>query len=301
MSSAFERELRAAQWPQGLSDLAATGVTADMTRSRRWRRSSRGFFVPADTPFTTTQRILDASPLIPSGGAVAGWAAAYALGVDLLDGQDCVTMATLPVPIHLGRDLGRSAPSGVRFARERLAVIHRQVLHGLPVTSPLRTMFDGGRWARDLTEAVVLLDQVAHALELDLSELQAWCVPGARWPGIKQLRAALALADARSGSPWSLDCGCSTNCRLSCRGHLSTGRCSISTALSLAPPTCSTPRPVWSPSSMERSVDSLDMRQPVPLKERLRARYAHGMRRNRELDRWTMVEPPWWRRRRRAA
>ncbi len=48
-------------------------------------------------------------------------------------------------------------------------------------------------------------------------------------------------------------------------------------------------------------VDSLDLRQPVPLTERLRARHAQGMRRNRDLDRWTLVEPPWWQRRRRAA
>ena len=32
-------------------------------------------------------------------------------------------------------------------------------------------------------------------------------------------------------------------------------------------------------------VDSLDMRQPVPLRERLRARHAQGMRRNREPGR----------------
>ena len=48
-------------------------------------------------------------------------------------------------------------------------------------------------------------------------------------------------------------------------------------------------------------IDSLDLRQPVPLTERLRVRHAQGMRRNRDLDRWTLVEPPWWQRRRRAA
>jgi hypothetical protein len=45
-------------------------------------------------------------------------------------------------------------------------------------------------------------------------------------------------------------------------------------------------------------VDSLDMRQPVPLAERLRARRAQGLRRDRRHDRWTLVEPVWWQRRR---
>ena len=48
-------------------------------------------------------------------------------------------------------------------------------------------------------------------------------------------------------------------------------------------------------------VDSLDMRQPVPLQERLRARHAQGMRRDRRLDGWTLVEPAWWQRGRHAA
>jgi hypothetical protein len=44
-------------------------------------------------------------------------------------------------------------------------------------------------------------------------------------------------------------------------------------------------------------VDSLDLRQPVPLIERLRARRAQGMARDRGRDRWTLEQPRWWRRR----
>lgn len=327
MTSAFEREMRAARWPQDLPDLAAAGVTADMTRSKKWRRSTRGFFVPSNTPFTSTQRILDVSPLVPAGGAVAGWAAAYALGVELLDGQDPFTMAALPVPIHLGRDLGRISPPGVRFVRERLPAAHRQVEHALSVTTPLRTVFDGGRWASGLTEAVVFVDQVAHALELDLDELQPWCVPGARWPGIKQLRAALALADARSESPWE------SRLRMFYLLEASLPRPLVNRPVfdldgrflgtpDMFDPDAGLATEFDGKDHRERRrhqadnireekleganltvcrVDSLDLRQPAPLKERLRARYAQGMRRNRELDRWTLVEPPWWQRRRRAA
>jgi hypothetical protein len=48
-------------------------------------------------------------------------------------------------------------------------------------------------------------------------------------------------------------------------------------------------------------VDSLDFRQPGSLRTRLRARHVQGLRRDRSQDRWTLVEPAWWRRRRRAA
>ena len=44
-------------------------------------------------------------------------------------------------------------------------------------------------------------------------------------------------------------------------------------------------------------VDSLDLRQPVALTERLRTRHAQGMTRNRSRDRWTLEQPLWWRRR----
>lgn len=202
MSSAFEIELWDARRPQSLAQLARAGVTRDMTRGRAWRRTSRGWFVPSDAPTNSTQRILEATPLVPAGGALAGWAAAYVLGVDHLDGRDPYTMDPLPVSVQLGRDVGRATYPGVGVLRERLPAAHRQTWHGLPVTTPLRTLFDGARWASDLVEAVVFLDQAAHALELKLRDLETWCVPGARWPGITQLRAALRLADARSASPW---------------------------------------------------------------------------------------------------
>lgn len=327
MASQFGSELPAARWPSSLADLAATGVTADMTRSKAWRRSSRGFFVPADTPNSTTQRILDVAPLVPARGAVAGWAAAYALGVDLLDGRNPFTMAPLPVPIHLGQNLGRATPPGVRLFRERLPPVDRWVIDGLAVTSPLRTVFDGGRWAGNLVEAVVFVDQVAHALELDLGPLKLWCRPGPRWPGITRLRAALALADAASASPWE-------------------SRLRVFYLLRARLPQPLVNRPVFDLDGRflgtpdlfdpeaglatefdgkyhrERDqhradnireeglelgnvtvcrVDSLDLRQPAQLRERLRARHAQGLRRDRRQDRWTLVEPPWWQRRQRAA
>jgi hypothetical protein len=153
-------------------------------------------------PLHTAQRILDAAAHVPASGALAGWAAAYVHGVDALDGRDPFTMGTLPVSISLGRDLGRLDTEIVRYVRDRLSAADRQLRYGLPVTTPLRTAFDGARWASDLVEAVVVIDLVAHALSIDLLELGGLCAKGLKWPGIRQVRQATLLADAASASPW---------------------------------------------------------------------------------------------------
>ena len=326
MISAFERGLGDALWPRSATELAAAGVTREMTRGSAWRRTSRGFFAPSTVPDSTTQRILDVAPLIPASGALGGWAAAYVLGVDVLDGLDPFTMTRLPLAVHLGGDLGRANLHHVRYVRERLSEIDRQIRHGLAVTAPLRTAFDGARWAPNLVEAVVFLDQVGHVLRLDLTLLDQWCVPGARWPGVRQLREALLLADSASASPWET--------RL---------RMFYVTQAGLPRPKVN--RPVFSPEGnllgvadlldveaglvtefdgqdhrlrrqhradnireerLETAnlvvcrVDSLDLRSPLALSDRLRARWEQGMRRDRRQDRWTLVEPAWWRRRRAA-
>ena len=41
--------------------------------------------------------------MVPVGGALAGWAAAYVLGADQLDGLDPHTQEPLTIPLHLGR------------------------------------------------------------------------------------------------------------------------------------------------------------------------------------------------------
>jgi hypothetical protein len=323
MSSAFEAELWQARRPRSLAQLAQAGITRDMTRTRAWRRTTRGWFVPADTPDSPTQRILEAVPLVPGGGALAGWAAAYVLGVDQLDGRDPLTMDPLPLSVHLGRDVGRAQHSGIRMVRERLPAVDRQTWHGIPVTTGLRTLFDGGRWAPDLVEAVVFLDQAAHALELDLRDLEAWGTAGMRWPGIKQLRAALTLADARSASPWE------SRLRMFYQREAGLPRPLVNQPVFdlreslLGIPDLLDPeaglatefdgqdhrkrRQHRSDNHREEKlegvnltvcrVDSLDLGQPATLQGRLRARHTQGLRRDRRLDGWTLVQPAWWRRR----
>lgn len=263
-------------------------------------------------------------PLVPMSGALTGWAAAYVLGVDWLDGLDPFTMAEQPVIVGLGFDAGRASTAEVRYARDRLPASHRLQRFGLWVTTPERTAFDGARWAPDLVEAVVFLDQVAHGLSLDLQELSSWCRPGGWWSGVTQVREALLWADARSASPWE------SRLRMFYRREAALPRPAVN-------------QPIFDRSGrllgiadlfdeeaglvtefdgqdhrlrqQHRSdnireealegtnlvvsrVDSLDLQQRAALAARLRARRAQGLQRDRRLDTWTLQEPEWWRRRR---
>ncbi len=202
MISAFERDLALAHWPRSSAEVASRGITRAHTRSRRWRRISRGYFVPANAPEVSAgQRILDAVPLISNGGALAGWAAAYVHGADLLDGVDPETMRSLPVTINLGGDLGRADTGDVHYVRDRLPGEERQIRYGLPITILARTALDGARWACDPVEAVVFLDQITRALDLPVSDLIA-AAAASRRAGMPQVRRVLPLVEPASASPW---------------------------------------------------------------------------------------------------
>ncbi len=325
VGSAFERELRLAHWPRSAAELATLGVTPARLRRRSWRRTSRGYYAPVtETAPSTAQRILDRAPLVPSGGAFSSWAAAYVLGVDMLDGLDSETLRPEPICISLGSDAGRASTTQIRYVRDRLPVDHRQVSHGLPVTTPFRTAFDGARWAPNLVEAVVFVDQVAHALEFDiLSTLADWCAQQGKWPGAVQLREALNWADAASASPWE------SRLRMF---YVLTARLPrplvnqpifdldgrfVATPDLFAPEAGLATEFDGQDHRARRQhradnireeklegvnlivsrVDSLDLRTRLALIDRLRSRCSQGLDRDRSQDNWTLEQPAWWRRR----
>ena len=324
MASRFEQELRSAHWPRPAAELAAAGVSRDTTRGPRWRRTSRGYFVPVQQGEpTTAQRILDVAPLVPDTGALTGWAAAYVHGANLLDGRDPETMAPLKITINLGRDLGRASTERISYRREHLPPRDRLTVHGLQVTTPARTAFDGARFAGDLVEAVAFLDQATHLLLVTLAELAGWAQRPAPWQGLAQFRRALGLADPASANPWES--------RLRMFAMLCAGlpRPLVNQPVFdveqnfLGVPDLLDPeaglviefdgqdhrlrRRHQSDNIREEKlelvnltvcrVDSLDLHQPVPLRERLRARRNQGLTRDRSRDRWTLEQPAWWRRR----
>lgn len=201
--SRFTEELIGARWSRSRNDLLARGVSPASLRGPRWRRTSTGFYRPAAAgavPVTPTQRILDAVPLIPAGGALGGWAAAYVHGVDWLDGL-AAQGATTSVPVILGTTVDRMPPDP-RFYRGLLEDDELDHRHGIVITSLERTAFDCARWSSGLAAAVSVVDAILHFTPLDRGGLADWLPRVRGWRGVRRVRQALALADGSVRSPW---------------------------------------------------------------------------------------------------
>jgi len=199
----FRRELRESVRPERAGVLIRSGTSKHVLDGPRWRRVSRGYYLPAGgSGSTPTQRIVEAAAVMPPGAVLGGWAAAYALGVDLLDGLDDHTMSPLPVPVCLPPSLHLAAAPGVRYVRQVLTAAEVQRVAGLPVTAPVRTALDLARWAPTVTEAVVALDAMLQAAAVRSAHLSEAVPTTAGQRGARQARAAVPLSRRGVRSSW---------------------------------------------------------------------------------------------------
>lgn len=182
--------------------LIGNDVSKHVLDGPRWRRTGWGYYVPSSVPLTPTQRIVEAATMAPPGAVIAGWAAAYALGTDQLDGRDDHTMQDSPVSVLLPPSLHRQSVVGVRYREDRVSKGETVAVGGLLVTDGLRTALDLARWASSTTEAVVMIDAVLAARVVSRSVLvhRAGELTGVR--GIRQCRTAVAHCRIGVRSPW---------------------------------------------------------------------------------------------------
>jgi hypothetical protein len=322
--SRFESELANCHRPRSSRELMAAGVTRDVLRGPHWRRTSRGFFVPTTDDQqvrVTTQRILDAAPVVGTSAAVTGWAGLFMAGVDVFDGLDPFTGARLPVDAVLLKDTGRTSTSQVRFTRARVGVDEVRTYQGVHTVTAARAAFDAARYAADLGEAVAVADSCLRAGVVAQAGWRAFIGDHAGWTGVERARAAAALADAASRSPWE-------------------SRLRVFVVVDLRLPRPEVNLPVFStegsllgiPDLLLRDAgvvvefdgaqhrgraqhrednvreeafeaaglvvvraDSIDlMHHRDQLGRRLRSAFERGLDRDRRGDRWTTDEPDWW-------
>ena len=183
--------------PRGL-----TGPTPEQTRGPEWRRSSWGFYVPAQVDDSCPeQRVLEASVVVPAGGGVTGWAALrWWTGSRWFDGR---TVAgdhdAVPVVAPAGRI---RAPAGVEVRRERPAPGDLTTHDGVPLVRPHGAVsFEVRRRTTRLVDAVACLDMACGTDHVSLAEVRDHLDRQGRCVGAPLLRAALALADENSWSP----------------------------------------------------------------------------------------------------
>lgn len=192
----FSEEIGSTVRPLETVVLDAYGIAKHELATRRWRRSSRGLYVPGDAPESVAQRIVSAAATMPDDAAIGGWAAAHVDGADL-DGRDR-QLRDLPVDVLLPPGLHRLSVPGIAYRRAALARDEVRTVGNLRLTSPLRTAVDLGCWAPLLVEAVVMLDLMLRAGLCP--EALAAAAPKDR-RGAVQARRAIALARPGSRSP----------------------------------------------------------------------------------------------------
>lgn len=202
--------------PVPLDPSGRSGPTRGQARSRRWRQTSRGLYVPAGVDSSRPeQRILEQSVRLPAGGAVTGWAAMRLRGAGLVDGVDVDGSTTLPVPLALGpRRRLREHPDAV-LLRDRLDPDEVTSVRGIPCTTAERAVFDAMRTATTLVEAVVAMDMAAAGEVTSLVRMGRYLETRERRRGVPQARTALRLASEHSWSPnetrmrmvWCLEAG----------------------------------------------------------------------------------------------
>ncbi|MDP2775925.1 MAG: hypothetical protein Q8O61_20390 [Nocardioides sp.] len=308
--------------PARVDPTGVTGPTKCQARSRRWRRTSPGFYVPVEVSTQRPeQRIVEAAQMIPGYGGVTGWAALcwqsgrWFRGDDLwVDGAQAQRDVTLATMLH-----ARSQP-GVVISEERLNPLEIFMCDGLPLTIPARSVCFEARYAPDLRSAVRVFDMAAYNDIASLAECEAYLPHLNGWTGVPQCRKALALAEENAWSPREVDM------RLVWRPDASGPRllCNVP-VFDLHGKLLGTPDlldPVAGIvgeydgahhlSGPQRSVDvrresdlrgagleyvtmlAADLQDTHHFEWRLREAYQRAARRTSDDRRWTLTRPPWW-------
>lgn len=176
----------------GSAAIARRAVTADELRGPRFRRLYHDVHVAAEVDVDLTVLSHAAHLLVDGRGVLCGYSAAELLGASC-------GRAGCAAEVHVPGGRQR-AQRRLRVHRGRLHVVDVTTVHGMAVTTPLRTAYDLGR-RKPLVEAVVAVDALAHAHPFDLRALLtvARRYPGAR--GNAQLPETVRLADRRAESP----------------------------------------------------------------------------------------------------
>ncbi len=298
-----------------------TGPTRGQVRGSGWRRTSRGFYVPADVDASRPeQRIVEAAAVLPAYGAITGWAALRWCGAQYFSGLQKDGLSERPVEIAT-LDWIRSQ-AGIRTVEERLAPDEMVVVDGLRVTTVPRSVCFEMRYAPDLKGAMVAMDMAARDDVCSVREAAAYAATLNGWTGIPQCRAGLALADENAWSPlevstrkvWMIDAGlprplCNQPVFDRSGRHVATpdlldveAGVAVEYNGSVHLTTAGRARDLAREEELRAlgleyvEVLAPHMKDPVGLVvPRLWAAHERGTRRPTEDRRWTIEPPPWWR------
>lgn len=178
-----------------------TGPTRGQARNEsRWRRTSRGFYVPASVDVSNVeQRILEASVVLPPGCAVTGWAALRWLGGVWFDGT-APSGAPLPVTLLVSSHDIRPQ-SGIVGSGEGAGPANIVRVDDVPVTVPAWSTAFLMRRASSPQRAVLAFDMAAYSDLVSRAEVAAVISDQSSWTGVPQARRAIDRGCENAWSP----------------------------------------------------------------------------------------------------
>jgi hypothetical protein len=170
------------------------GVSRSALRSAPWRNVFRDVWVHDDVPDSRALRFAAVRLVLPDGAFVCGLTAAWLYGIDVQDRrQDLIWYGS-----RTGRKL-RTRP-GCLCREITVCDADLQLVDGVYVTIPVRTVFDCGRWL-SLIEGVVVADALLHAGLVTPAQLARYAQSHRRLRGVRQIDVIVELADPKSESP----------------------------------------------------------------------------------------------------
>lgn len=176
-----------------------------LLRDGSYRRVAHGvYLVSGADPGHPDVRIALATASLAPAVVVGGWASgrlherrrAGRRAVLQFDGLTGPPFHPRPVLLLAGPETRMSPQPFRELVRSRVPDGEREVVDGVPVTTPLRTAFDIARRG-DLQEGVRALDRLRSLGLVSESELSRFITERARWPGAGRARRALAFSSDR--------------------------------------------------------------------------------------------------------
>jgi hypothetical protein len=185
-------ELRAA--PFTAAHAARYGLTRRALGGDEWRNIFRGVWAHKDLPDNRETRFAAVRLILPDGAFVCGLTPAWLYGIDVQDPRGDL--------MWIGCRTGHSirVRAGCMVREITVADSDVRIVRGVPMTTPLRTAFDCGRWL-SLIEGTVVADFLAHAGAMSCDALAAYARTHRALRGVRQLDRIVELMDARSESP----------------------------------------------------------------------------------------------------
>jgi hypothetical protein len=127
-------------------------------------------------------------------GFLCGLTAAWIYGIDVQDRRG--------LQVWVGRRTGdwRKPRAGCLIREVTVDATDLDMVEGAPITTPVRTAFDCGRWL-SLTEAVVVADSLAHAGLITVESFVAYIRSHRKLRGVTQADRVATLMEPLSESP----------------------------------------------------------------------------------------------------